>query len=399
MNTPNKPIIAHGMRTFLGRTETFIGNQVCMLQKFASVVFCYEKKEFPGFTDQVDSISVLDQFPSFIRAADHILYGKFRTTNPFSMKRISSAIAVYNPQLIHYHFLVDARFLLEVKKRLGIPALASAYGYDVSSFPHRLGGYGLLYLRKIYREIDYFTAMSNDMKKDMIKIGVPADKIIIHHYGIKTNRFQFPERVYEDKAVVNILCCGSLEIKKSQHLILEALRYAQRNKFLKRDFTVDFVGDGPMRPYIERQIQEYGWQNKVTLAGYVPHNDKTFIDHYRQADIFCMPSMVADNGAKEGIPTTIMEGMASGLPIISTYHAGIPEIVESGVEGILVPEGNIEKLAQALSEVINDFKLRERMGKNAAKKAITKLDIIPHTQELESIYQAIINGTARTFIE
>ena len=121
----------------------------------------------------------------------------------------------------------------------------------------------------------------------------------------------------------------------------------------------------------------------------IPHQECRLVDSYCKADIFSLPSITV-NGDKEGIPGTVVEAMASGLPVVSSYHAGIPEIIESGKEGILIKEGDIEAMARAFADLINDVSLRRELGQAAAKRATTDLDLYQGTARLEAIYRKIL---------
>lgn len=376
------------MRAFMASTETFIGNQIITLRKYHPVIFCHHR--IPNVSYSINNVYCIQELlPQFSRLADNLSYRVARFLPHMSARVLAEQIKGESVQLLHFHYLVDARFFLSLKRLTQLPSVISVYGYDVSSFPRLFWGYGLCYLKPVFREMDYFIAMSQDMRKDLVTLGCSPDKIIVHYYGTDTRRFAFPEREYIDKDEVTILACGALEIKKAQHLILQALWIMEHQKISSRRFRVKFVGDGPMRPVLEQQVNKYGWQDKVNFLGHVPYRDDRLIEAYRQADIFSLPSITI-KGDKEGIPGTIIEAMAAGLPIVSTYHAGIPEIIKSGQDGILVEEGDVEAMARAFADLINDVSLREKLGRSAAKRAVNELDLQQGTARLEGIYRRIL---------
>ncbi len=335
-------------------------------------------------------ISLSDILPKSLKLVDKITYKLFRIATSRAIDLLASYALEHKAQLLHFHYLVDARFFLSLKRKTCLPAVVSGYGYDVSSFPQSFLGYGKRYIRPIFDELEYFIAMSQDMRKDLISLGCHPEKIIVHYYGTDTRRFAYPERRYGNEEVITIFSCGTLEVKKAQHLVLKALRLMEQRHMVNSKFHVVFVGHGPMRSALEKQIVQYGWHDKVTFFGYVPYHGDRLVEAYRKADIFCLPSITADDGDKEGIPGTIVEAMASGLPVISTYHAGIPEIIDSGRNGILVREGDIEAMAQAFAKLINDPSLRERLGEAAAKRAASELNLQQGTAQLETIYGRIL---------
>jgi colanic acid/amylovoran biosynthesis glycosyltransferase len=383
-----KLVVAHVMRGYLAPTETFIGNQIVSLKEFSPIVLTHHRKDGHSYPIK-EIVCVKDLLPRPWGILDKTMYGMFRSATAKAVDMLANYALERNAKLLHFHYLVDGRFFLPLKRKTGLPGIVSGYGYDVSLFPKLYAGCGKYYLRPLFDVMDWFLAMSQDMKRDLVDLGCPEGKIIVHYFGTDTRRFAYPERKYRDGEKVTILACGTLEIKKAQHLILQALRLMEEQKMINRRFRVEFVGDGPMLPLLQRQVAEYGWMDRVTFCGRIPHHEDRLIKAYQEADIFSLPSITVKSD-KEGIPGTIVEAMASGLPVVSSYHAGIPEIIESGKEGILVREGDIEAMAQAFAGLINDVSLRKELGQAAAKRATTELDLHQGTARLEAIYRRIL---------
>ena len=109
------------------------------------------------------------------------------------------------------------------------------------------------------------------------------------------------------------------------------------------------------------------------------------------ADVFIHPSVTASNGAKEGIPGSIVEAMASGLPVISTFHAGIPYVIKNEDTGILVDEWDIEALSKSILKMA-DANLRKDLGLRAQEYAAKNLDVEEKGKDLENIYRSLIKN-------
>ncbi len=389
MVIPNerKPVVAHVVRGYPAATETFIVNQIISLQRYQPTVLCHDYRKGLGYPDQ-SVISIQQQLPLPLRIIDRIAYQCLRTSISQGYKALSDSILANKAVILHFHFLVDARFFIDLKRLTGLPAIVSAYGYDVSSFPRRYGGLGHCYLRPVFSKLGAFLAMSQDMRKDLLALGCPEEKIIVHYQGVDTSRFAYPNRQFDEKEVLTILSCGTLAMKKAQHLTLQALYNMEKAKLTSRRFRVVFVGDGPMRQRLEQQVKDYGWQEKVSFLGHIPHTDPQLVSAYHDADIFSLPSITFDH-AKEGIPGVIVEAMAARLPVLSTYHSGIPEIIESGRDGILVREGDIGAMATAFAALLENPDLRRKLGTSAAKRAANELDLRQCTANLEDIYDEI----------
>jgi colanic acid/amylovoran biosynthesis glycosyltransferase len=225
--------------------------------------------------------------------------------------------------------------------------------------------------------------MSEDMRRDMLRIGCPEDKIVVHYHGSNTQRFRYPGRVYDKDGPLTVLVCGQMVERKGPHLVLEALRRVIPDS--GREVVAQFVGDGSLRPELQRATAEYGLDGVVRFTGHVSHLSDAFVEHYRNADIFIHPSITV-RGRKEGIPGTVVEAMAAGLPVVSTVHAGIPTVIESERNGLLVREHDVDGLASALRTLIDDSALRARLGRAAADDARRVLDLDVCTARLERIY-------------
>jgi len=372
--------VLHLERKFTSKTETFIVNQINTIKNFNVIVATVNK---------------LDNLPCNKHVIEPKIKNYFNSNGKFLLKRTVNELfeqsKSYNIDLIHAHYLVDAFFFLPLIKKFSVPKLVSCYGYDVSSFPKVYFGLGKLLIRKVFKEYDYFLAMSPDMKNDLLRLGCDENKIIVHYYGTDTKRFINKNRDYPIKNSVNILTVGALEDRKGHFYVVLALDYLFK-KFDYSNFKYYVVGDGPNHSSLKKLVVELGLQDHVLFLGHVPYNSDTLIEIYNNSDIFIHPSIVDDKNDKEGIPGTIVEAMANGLPVISTYHAGIPYIIDNEKEGLLLKERDIEGLAEALKRLIENRDLRERLGKEAQKRAIEELDLTKGTERLERIYNQIINS-------
>ena len=128
----------------------------------------------------------------------------------------------------------------------------------------------------------------------------------------------------------------------------------------------------------------------VHFLGALDHLSGAFMREYRNADVFVHPSVVSETNEKEAIPGAIVEAMATGLPVISTHHAGIPYVIQNGETGLLIDEWDVAALAHSIVGLAEDVNLRQRIGLRARKCAIEKLDLQQKQTELENIYDRVI---------
>lgn len=383
-----KPIVAHIIRGFLHPTETFVANQINTLKNYQPVVFCHH--QMPNDMNVFcRKYSVRESLPYLARFWDNINYRLARRLPDLSAKLLSELAEKNNVRLLHFHYLVDARFFIKLKQMTRLPAVVSVYGYDVSIFPNCFMGFGKHYLKPLFEKMDFFIVMSEDMQKDLIRIGCPQEKIKVHYHGINTVRFKYKNRKYAEKNGLNILMCGTLEPKKAQDQVIAALRLWEKSKTSEHSFQITFMGDGHLRAKLESLIESFGWRDRVNFLGHVPHNSSRLVEEYMKADIFTLPS-VTIKGDKEGIPGTLVEAMANGLPVVSTYHAGIPDLITDGHDGLLVEENDAKALSDALGRLIEDRDMREKLGTAAAITASIKCIFQNKTADLEKIYDELL---------
>ncbi len=374
--------VLHLERKFTSPTETFIVNQVNSISQFDVIV------------GTIINLNNLATHRSVIVPSEKNILSKrarflsIKTADDLKKELDATGKTI---DLIHTHYLVDAAFFRNFTKHYSVPKICSAYGYDISSFPKRYFGLARLILTPLFHEYDYFIAMSNDMKQDYIRLGCPEKKIIVHYYGTDTKKFYNESRTYAiNDRPIKILSVGTLEEKKAQHLVVDALHLLREN-YNYSNYEYHIVGSGDYESLIKKKAERYKLQDKVIVHGFVPHDDDRLIHLFREADIFILPSITTRKYDKEGIPGTLIEAMANGLPVISTYHAGIPEVIEDGKDGLLTKERDIEAMALALYKLVTDSSLRENLGRSAQQRAIQQLDLTTRTKNLERIYQDILN--------
>ncbi len=179
------------------------------------------------------------------------------------------------------------------------------------------------------------------------------------------------------KRPIRLLCVGRLISLKGQAILLDATA-----ELLARglDVRLTVVGDGPKREELVSHCGELGLSDRVEWAGAVGQDEIS--GHYAAADIFCLPSFA------EGVPTVLMEAMLSETPVVSTRIAGVPELVEDGVNGMLIPPGRSDLLVRAIEGLALDPALRRRLGVAGRSKVEAEFDAARSTRQLAEVFQA-----------
>lgn len=378
--------VLHIVRKLLPSTATFIRNQVTHHIGYEPYVLYAEDVEGTMASEIRSSIPCRKAVDG---TAGAWLYRKFRVLTPGETSRTLSFIRNLAPDIIHVHYGVDMLTFSRMLQKTGFPVVVSFYGYDCTSFPKRFKGKGKYWLQKKvfgHKNLEAVFAMSPDMKKDLLAIGCPENRIRIHYYGSECRAFSY-ERNYTDKETVNFIIISGLTAKKGHLILLEAWKLLLARTVKPVQLTI--IGSGELEEQIRSFIQKNNLQT-VLLKGPVLYGSAAHHAALQEADVFVHPSMTAPNGDKEGIPGALVEAMANGLPVISTFHAGIPFVIDNGRTGLLVEENSSEQLAEALVLLAEDPVLREKLGRNARESATSSLDVHPREQELEELYDEAI---------
>jgi colanic acid/amylovoran biosynthesis glycosyltransferase len=223
------------------------------------------------------------------------------------------------------------------------------------------------------------------MREDLLNSGCPAHKLKLFHVGIVVEDFPFRERTISARESVTILMGATFREKKGIPYALEA---AAKLKTLSLPFKLVIAGDGELRHQIEQQIVTLNLRSNVELLGYVA--PLAFRKLMEQAHIVILPSITAQDGDSEGTPLVLIEALAMGIPVVSTYHADIPEIVTDGVNGYLIPERDAETLAERLMHLIKHPEIWAEMGK-AGREHVTKhFNAKAQFETLLQIYASLI---------
>jgi colanic acid/amylovoran biosynthesis glycosyltransferase len=387
-----KLTVAHFIRKHSQLQSSFIKNQVENHIEFNPVVlYKLAMHKIPGGFAQLDS----SEFPALGLSSNENKFSqlKFKILKLISNNDINSInefVKKHDVKVLHFHYGTDAGIFLPFLKINKIPSVVSFYGYDCSGFPRQFGGFGKRYLlKRVFPYMTRIIAMSPDMKKDLIDIGCPENKIIVHHHGNDVRSF-YIDRDYSKKTdTVNFLIVSGLTPQKGHLFLLKSFKeaYKKNNKI-----RLTIVGGGPLREKIANYISENQLSAYVSFEPSVVYLSEKHLDYIRKNDIFIHPSVTDVNGDKEGIPGAIIEAMASGLPIISTYHAGIPFIIEDRKTGLLVNEYDNEALTEVILELAGNELLREQLGKAGQNYSLQELDLNKKEEELEKIYLELIKN-------
>jgi glycosyltransferase involved in cell wall biosynthesis len=271
------------------------------------------------------------------------------------------------PQRLHAHWAtMPTTAAMVISQLQDIPFSFTAHAWDIfkeqALLPAKL------------RAADFAVTISEYNRRYLSQLcPAAADRIHVVRCGV--NLARFCQRESHKADLPHILSVGRLVEKKGLPCLVEACAQL-------RDWGVDFactiVGDGPQRSALERLIAVRGLQDVVELAGGLPQEELR--DLWQMARVFVLPCTITRNGNRDGIPVALMEAMASGVPVISTAVSGIPELVESGVTGLLVPPDDAEALSQAISRLLADPGLATRLARAGRQRVEWEYNVIRNTR-------------------
>jgi colanic acid/amylovoran biosynthesis glycosyltransferase len=366
--------IAFALHSYLSPSQTFIYESLRQIKSFEAIVLTQRTHHLDRFPyPRIFSISDLAPYQ---RAIENITnyFGRFS-----SFKKV---IRDYQIKLIHAQFAWDGIFMLPLKKHFKIPLITTFRGLDIYGF-----GNNLVYrmqLKKLFSQGDLFLAVSKKIAEKAVSLGCPENKIMVLYGGIDIEKFKDHPKDLQKKEV-NVLMCGRFVEKKGFEYGIRAFAQTYQKH---QNLRLKIIGFGPLEEKIRSLVQELGIEKATSMLGKLNHQQVA--EALTQTDIFMMGFVTAKNGDREGIPNVLKEAQAVAVPVISTYHAGVPEVVMDGKTGFLVKERDVAALAQRLNYLIENPKLRNELGENGRKFMREKFNVVEQTQKLEELYKKLI---------
>lgn len=290
----------------------------------------------------------------------------------------------FKPDVLHIFFgIPDGPVGWLIKRVYGLPYLISLRGADVPSDEVKRFAkhYKLLrpVVRWLWHDADAVVAVSNGLREYALET-TPDLPIEVIPNAIELSVFTPPLR-RNSNGIVHLIFVGRLNAFKNVETLLEAI--ARLKEMPVESFQLQLVGDGERRANLERLVIERGLARQVQFLGWMDRG--VLVERYRQADLFVTAT------TWEGMPNTVLEGMACGLPVVATRASGLEELVQEGVNGYLVNINDPAALAERLALLINDPYERQRMGKESRKIAEREFAWEYIAEQYVEIYRRILN--------
>jgi colanic acid/amylovoran biosynthesis glycosyltransferase len=379
----SRPVVAFYCATFLKPEMLHIYRQITGLERVRPVVIAQKREATQRYP--FEPVHVVG------KPATHFLrrfWFRQLRNQPWqiSSRELHALTAILqssDAQLLHIFFGHIAVHLLPLIRTWPKPTIVSFHGADVLVDMEKPA------YRKATREmlaaVRRVFVRSESLRRAVVDLGCDQNKIDIVRTGIPLEEFPFRERQFPENGQWRLVQACRLIEKKGLATTLHAF-----NHFLAKypEAKLTIAGEGPLLRELQELIRKLKIDDRVSLPGFVSQGKLREI--FYASHIFLHPSETGMDGNQEGIPNSMLEAMASGLPVFATNHGGIPEAIENGMSGILVPEGDFEALAQALLDAAQDRHLLSRIGRAGADALAQKFDQRAQVRRLEEIYLKMI---------
>ncbi|XOF32797.1 MAG: glycosyltransferase family 4 protein [Candidatus Electrothrix sp. YB6] len=288
------------------------------------------------------------------------------------------------PNVAYIDYANSAVLLRKFLVKHGVPYILHVHGYDVTGAVN-----DPVYKKEVIKTCsDAYAviAASEHIKRILILIGCNEDKIHVIRYGVKRdhiNPLTWLERIKNGPTIISV---GRLTAKKNPIALLHAFKIVQKEI---PDTIMTIIGDGPLKKEVIKRIDQLGLSKQIRMLGEIGR-EECFSELNRHW-VYAQHSVTGPDGDQEGFAISPAEAALHGLPVVSTWHNGIPEHVIHNKTGILVQEFDYEAMAEAIIRLLRDPELSERMGREG-RENITRL--CDHKKRVEAIQLLLENALA-----
>ena len=310
-------------------------------------------------------------------------YGKHSLSlNLFYKRHFFSHKKKYD--IIHAHFGpqgLDALKLLEdgvIEGKL----ITSFHGIDITTYIKENGN--SIY-NKLFSKGNLFLPISQFWQNKLINLGCDIKKITTHRMGIDCSAFQFSKELWGNQQTIRLTTIARLTEKKGLYYSIQAVANLLKTN---NQIIYQIIGGGSLYNELQNLIKMLDIQDNVKLLGWMDR-DKV-IEKLNKTNVLIAHSVTAHNGDMEGIPMVLMEAMAMGIPVVSTYHSGIPELIIDGQTGFLVPEKNIKALSKKIESIIQQPANLSQLILNARQCVEKNFNNKTQIEKLIKIYNELL---------
>ena len=376
------PVVASYCATFLKPEMLHIYRQITALKRCRPVVIAQKREEAVRYPFE-PVLLIAKPFTHFLRRfwfrqLRHAPWQISRT----ELRALLRILAKTDARLLHIYFGHIAVHLLPLIRAWQKPSIVSFHGADVIVDMDKAAYRSAT--REMLDAVKLVMVRSESLRRAVIDLGCDEKKIQLQRTGIPLDEFPFRGRSFPPRGrggEWRFVQAGRLIEKKGLPVTLHAFaRFS--GQFPNARLTI--AGEGPLLGTLQELASELKIDDRVSFTGFI--SQEQLRDLFYASHIFMHPSETGSDGNQEGIPNSMLEAMASGLPVFATEHGGIPEAIENGVSGVLVPEHDHEELGRILLDAVQDPDFLSRVGRAGADAVAQKFDQRIQVRRLEDIY-------------
>lgn len=404
MNSSGQPRIAYLLKRFPRLSETFVLNEILELRRQGLELTVYalmdphEQLTSPAAAAIRDQVIYLHRDAGGWRSWGRLLAGAAAQAGrrPLKALRVGWELLRVHRSMASLRHAVEALWLAHDLRRRGITHLHAHFAHSPAAVAYlaRVAGgprfsftahakdlYTTLprNLRIRCRAAEFVvtcTRFNRDYLEELLRDHDPRPVHVLYH-GTELARFSMVNRRAQAGRIVSV---GRLVEKKGHSVLLSAVGILRDRGVVCR---LDLYGGGPLRVALTEQIARLGLEDRVSVHG--ARQQDEIITAYQAAACFALASVVTGDGDRDGIPNVLVEAMACGVPVISTRISGIPELIEDGVDGLLVPPGDARALADALQRVLEEPELAGSLALAGRHKVERRFDLAANTSRMRSL--------------
>ncbi len=369
-NAGEHPGVIVFRKRLLPYSETFIADQGRWLPRYRPV-YCGFRRDPSGLALLGDAPRALLDEASSSPRLDKLRFRLGLGTNSKWLNRLR-ALA---PRVIHAHFLADGVDATRLGTDLGLPAVVTLHGHDITKHP--AGGNRVT--RRLFARADRIIAVSDFIAREALARGCPEHKLRQHYIGIDLDKFSQPRR---ETDFPSLLFVGRLVEKKGCTYLLQAIE-SLTDRF--PDLRLKIIGDGELKLPLQREAATRALA--VEFVGSV--SPDVVRAELAQSWLFVAPSIIAADGDAEGLGMVFLEAQALMTPVVSFASGGVVEAVADGETGLLCAEKDVAALADNIAQLLENPALRHQMGEQGRARVEAQFDIRRQCALLETIYDEI----------
>lgn len=373
--------VIHSCNTWLPLTQNWIWTQVASLpDDIGAYVVCREAQNSDAFP-----IQRIHQIPSIFTGRALLLRAVARIND---QARLGLVIRRTGSRVVHSHFGPNGWRDSVAARLTGAAHVVTFYGHDVTRIPRSSPAWNARYQR-MFKTATLILSEGQHMASEIVGLGCPSHKSRVHRLGIEIHKYRFEARQRDPHQPYRVLMAASFREKKGYADGIQALAHLA-NQF-RIELTIAGDGAESARVRLIDDLIRCKLIGQTRMLGMVSH--KTLIEEAHRHHIFLAPSITARDGDTEGgAPVAIIEMMATGMPVVSTLHCDIPNVVIDGETGYLAPEGDVRALAEQLRRAFQSQGRWAVLGSAARRRVEEEFDAAKQGRRLASLYQEALEA-------